>query len=138
MLDLQLLNKVSEVEKQTGQSLPTILSKVPFGNVVTAFKVIPVNDLITMVKSVSIDKLVDGLGIITPKEIEEVSPAKLLVVLVKGNMDTVRLLQEKYSEEHIIKALTELSDDELTELLVKDDFKGICTVIDGICGIIEG
>ena len=138
MFNLQLFNKVSEVEKQTGQSLPDILSKVPFGNVVTAFKVIPVNDLITMVKSVSIDKLVDGLGIITPKEIEEVSPAKLLIVLVKGNMDTVRLLQEKYSEEHIIKALSELSDDELTELLVKDDFKGICTVIDGICGIIEG
>lgn len=31
MFDLQLLNKVNEVEKQTGKSLPSLLSKVPLG-----------------------------------------------------------------------------------------------------------
>ena len=35
MLDLKLLNKVNEVETQTGQSLPSLLSKVPLGNVST-------------------------------------------------------------------------------------------------------
>ena len=137
MLDLRLLNKVSEVEKRTGQSLPSILSKVPFGNVVTAFKVIPVNDLVKMVSSVSLNKLVEGLCIITPREIESVSPDKLLIVLVKGNMETVRLLQEKYSEGHIIKALSKLSNEELTELLIEDNFRVICAAINGICGIIE-
>lgn len=137
MLNLRLLNKVSEVEKRTGQSLPSILSKVPFGNVVTAFKVIPVNDLVKMVSSVSLDKLVEGLCIITPREIESVSPDKLLIVLVKGNMETVRLLQEKYSEGHIIKALSKLSNEELTELLIEDNFRVICAVINDICGIIE-
>ena len=32
MFDLQLLNKVNEVEKQTGESLPSLLSKVPLGS----------------------------------------------------------------------------------------------------------
>lgn len=48
MLDLQLLNKVNEVEKQTGQSLPSLLSKVPLGNVLTAFNEIHVADLVDM------------------------------------------------------------------------------------------
>lgn len=138
MFDLQLFNKVSEVEKKTGKSLPSILSKVPFGNVVTAFKVVPVNDLIKMVSSVSLDKLVEGLCIITPKEIESVSPDKLLIVLVNGNMETVRSLQEKYSDEDIIKVLSELSKEELMALLVEDNFCAICAVVDGICGIVEG
>ena len=36
MLDLKILNKVGEVEKQAGQSVLSLLSRVPFGNVLTA------------------------------------------------------------------------------------------------------
>lgn len=54
MLDLQILNKVSEVEKQTGKSIPSLLSKVPLGNVMTAFKELQVVDLVEMVNSVPI------------------------------------------------------------------------------------
>lgn len=46
MLDLKLLNKVNEVETQTGQSLPSLLSKVPLGNVLTAFKELQIADLL--------------------------------------------------------------------------------------------
>lgn len=31
MSDLEILNKVDEVEKQTGQSLPNLLAQVPLG-----------------------------------------------------------------------------------------------------------
>ncbi len=54
MLDLQIINKVQEVEKQTGQSLPSLLSQVPLGNVLTAFKELQVSDLVEMVNSVPI------------------------------------------------------------------------------------
>lgn len=53
MLDLKLLNKVNEVEKQTEQSLPNLLSKVPLGNVLTAFKELQIADLVEMVSSVA-------------------------------------------------------------------------------------
>lgn len=69
MLDLKLLNKVNEVETQTGQSLPSLLSKVPLGNVLTAFKELQIADLVEMVNSVPISKLTHGLTIITPDEI---------------------------------------------------------------------
>ena len=125
MFDLKLLNKVSEVEAKTGQSLPLILSKVPFGNAVTALKVIPVENLIKMVSSVSFDKLVDGLTIITPKEIESVTPDKLLNVLTK------------YYDDDIIKSLVTLSNEDLSKILIEDNFDVICNVIDNICGIID-
>ena len=48
MFDLQLINKVHEVEKQTGQSLPSLLSQVPLGNVLTAFKELQITDLVEM------------------------------------------------------------------------------------------
>ena len=57
MLDLQIINKVQEVEKQTGQSLPSLLSQVPLGNVLTAFKELQVSDLVEMVNSVPFDCL---------------------------------------------------------------------------------
>lgn len=66
MLDLKLVNKVNEVEKQTGESLPALLSKVPLGNVLTAFKELQIADLVEMVNSVPISKLTHGLTIITP------------------------------------------------------------------------
>ena len=52
MLDLKLLNKVNEVETQTEQSVPSLLSKVPLGNVLTAFKELQIADLVEMVNSV--------------------------------------------------------------------------------------
>lgn len=81
MLDLKLINKVNEVEKQTGQSLPSLLSKVPLGNVLTALKELQIADLVEMVSSVPISKLTHGLTIITPDEISQISPEKLKIVL---------------------------------------------------------
>lgn len=52
MLDLKLINKVKEVETRTSQSLPNLLSKVPLGNVLTAFKELQIADLVEMVNSV--------------------------------------------------------------------------------------
>ena len=80
-MDLETLNKIQEVEKDTGQSVLSIYSKVPFGNVVTAFREIPVSDLVDMVKSVPITKLVEGLQIITPNEISQIEVKKLKIVL---------------------------------------------------------
>lgn len=75
MFDLRLLNKVNEVEAQTGQSLPSLLSQVPLGNVLTAFKELQITDL------VKVSTLVHGLTIITPNEISQISPDKLKIVL---------------------------------------------------------
>ena len=46
MFDLRLINKVNEVEAQTGQSLPSLLSQVPLGTVLTAFKELQITDLV--------------------------------------------------------------------------------------------
>ena len=89
MFNLKMLNKVEEVEKQTGQSLLSLLSKVPLGNVLTAFKELQVVDLVEMVNSVPIATLVHGLTIITPDEISQIQPSKLKLVLRYGNMATV-------------------------------------------------
>lgn len=48
MFDLRLLNKVNKVEVQTGQSLPSLLSQVSLGNVLTAFKELQITDLVEM------------------------------------------------------------------------------------------
>lgn len=93
MLDLKLINKVNEVEKQTGQSLPSLLSKVPLGNVLTALKELQIADLVEMVSSVPISKLTHGLTIITPDEISQISPEKLKIVL---NMETC-LMSKDYN-----------------------------------------
>lgn len=132
MLNSKLIKKVSEIEENTGEKLSSVLPKVPVNNVVKALKFIPTSYLIKMVKSVHLDKLIKGLNIITPKEIENISPDKLLIVLVDGNMETVKSLQEKYSEDEIIKAISDLSDEKLKELLTKDDFDKICLTIDEI------
>ena len=76
MFDLQLLNKANEVEKQTGQSLPSLLSQVPLGNVLTAFKELQISDLVEMVNSVPVSTLVHGLTIITSDEISQISHLK--------------------------------------------------------------
>lgn len=132
MLDLQLLNKVNEVEKQTGKSLPSLLSKVPLGNVLTAFKELQVSDLVEMVSSVSITKLTHGLTIITPDEISQISANKLKIVLRYGNMGTVEQLQSKFGSRSIIIAINKLSEVELKSLLEEDNFEVMSSVIDDL------
>lgn len=130
MLDLKLLNKVNEVETQTGQSLPSLLSKVPLGNVLTAFKELQVADLVEMVSSVSISKLTHGLTIITPDEISQISPEKLKIVLKYGNMLTVENLQSKFGSRSIIIAINKLDENELKSLLEEDNFNVMSDVIE--------
>ena len=130
MLDLKLLNKVNEVETQTGQSLPSLLSKVPLGNVLTAFKELQITDLVEMVNSVPISKLTHGLTIITPDEISQISPEKLKIVLKHGNMNNVEKLQSKFDSRSIIIAINKLDESELKSLLDEDNFEVMSDVID--------
>lgn len=132
MLDLQLLNKVNEVEKQTGQSLPSLLSKVPLGNVLTAFNEIQVADLVDMVSSVPISKLTHGLTIITPDEISQISASKLKLVLKYGNMTTVEQLQSRFGSRSVIIAINKLTETELKSLLDEDNFEVMSKVIDDL------
>ena len=132
MLDLQLLNKVNEVEKQTGQSLPNLLSKVPLGNVLTAFNEIHVADLGDMVSSVPISKLTHGLTIITPDEISQISASKLKLVLKYGNMTTVEQLQSRFGSRSVIIAVNKLTETELKSLLDEDNFEVMSKVIDDL------
>lgn len=130
MLDLKIINKVNEVEKQTGQSLPRLLSKVPLGNVLTAFKELQIADLVEMVNSVPISKLTHGLTIITPDEISPISPEKLKIVLKYGNMFTVENLQSKFGSRSIIIAINKLTNSELQSLLSEDNFDVMSDVIE--------
>lgn len=130
MLDLKLLNKVNEVEKQTGQSLPNLLSKVPLGNVLTAFKELQITDLVEMVNSVPLSKLTHGLTIITPDEISQISPEKLKIVLEYGNMNTVGNLQSKFGSRSIIIAINKLTNSELQSLLSEDNVDAMSSVIE--------
>lgn len=130
MLDLKLLNKVNEVEARTGQSLPRLLSKVPLGNVLTAFKELQIADLVEMVNSVPISKLTHGLTIITPDEISQISPEKLKIVLKYGNMFTVENLQSKFGSRSIIIAINKLTNSELQSLLLEDNFDVMSDVIE--------
>lgn len=132
MPDLKLLNKVNEVEKQTGQSLPDLLSKVPLGNVLTAFKELQIADLVEMVSSVPISKLTHGLTIITPDEISQISPDKLKIVLKHGNMTTVEELQSKFGSRGIIIAINKLTNNELQSLLSEDNFSVMSNVIENL------
>lgn len=132
MFDLQLLNKVNEVEKQTGQSLPSLLSKVPLGNVLTAFKELQVADLVEMVSSVSISKLTHGLTVITPDEISQISASKLKLVLKYGNMTTVEQLQSKFGSRSIVIAINKLTEKELKSLLDEDKFEVMSEVIENL------
>lgn len=132
MLDLQIINKVQEVEKQTGQSLPSLLSQVPLGNVLTAFKELQVSDLVEMVNSVPISTLVHGLTIITPEEISQISPSKLKIVLKYGNMFTVEKLQHRFGSKSIIIIMNKLSESELKSLLLEDNVESISAIIDNL------
>lgn len=132
MFDLQLLNKVNEVEKQTGQSLPSLLSKVPLGNVLTAFKELQVADLVEMVSSVSISKLTHGLTVITPDEISQISASKLKLVLKYGNMTTVEQLQSKFGSRSIVIAINKLTEKDLKSLLDEDKFEVMSEVIENL------
>lgn len=132
MFDLQLLNKANEVEKQTGQSLPSLLSQVPLGNVLTAFKELQISDLVEMVNSVPVSTLVHGLTIITPDEISQISPEKLKIVLKYGDMYTVEKLQSKFGSRSIIIAINKLNSDELQSLLVENNFDVMSNIIENL------
>jgi hypothetical protein len=132
MFDLQLLNKANEVEKQTGQSLPSLLSQVPLGNVLTAFKELQISDLVEMVNSVPVSTLVHGLTIITPEEISQILPEKLKIVLKYGDMYTVEKLQSKFGSRSIVIAINKLSSDELQSLLVENNFDVMSNVIENL------
>lgn len=132
MFDLQLLNKANEVEKQTGQSLPSLLSQVPLGNVLTAFKELQISDLVEMVNSVPVSTLVHGLTIITPEEISQISPEKLKIVLKYGDMYTVEKIQSKFGSRSIVIAINKLSSDELQSLLVENNFDVMSNVIENL------
>lgn len=120
------------LKKQTGQSLPSLLSKVPLGNVLTAFKELQVADLVEMVSSVSISKLTHGLTIITQDEISQISAEKLKIVLKYGNMTTVERLQSKFGSRSIIIAINKLSENELRSLLAEDNFDVMSDVIENL------
>lgn len=132
MFDLQLLNKVNEVERQTGESLPSLLSRVPLGNVLAAFKELQVVDLVEMVRSVPIAKLTYGLTIITVDEISQISPEKLKIVLKYGNMVTVERLQLRFGSRSIIIAINKLTENELKSLLAGDNFDIMSEVIENL------
>lgn len=132
MLDLKLINKVNEVEKQTGQSLPSLLSKVPLGNVLAAFKELQISDLVEMVNSVPVSTLVHGLTIITSEEISQISPEKLKIVLKYGDMYTVEKLQSKFGSRSIIIAINKLSSDELQSLLAENNFDAMSNIIENL------
>lgn len=132
MFDLQLLNKANKVEKQTGQSLPSLLSQVPLGNVLTAFKELQISDLVEMVNSVPVSTLVHGLTIITPEEISQISPEKLKIVLKYGDVYTVEKLQSKFGSRSIVIAINKLSSDELQSLLVENNFDVMSNVIENL------
>lgn len=137
MLDLKTISSLREVEKKSGVQLLPLLSSVPFGNVFTAFSNIPVTDIVDMVVGVSPSKLVHGLSIITPNQIEEVPVENLKAVLFHGNMGTVGKLQERIKEGYIIHALREMSSEEICELLVRDDYEEISRRIYDLNGVIN-
>lgn len=130
MFDLKIISKVNEVERQTGESLPSLLSRVPLGNVLAAFKELQVVDLVEMVRSVPIAKLTYGLTIITVDEISQISPEKLKIVLKYGNMVTVERLQLKFGSRSIIIAINKLTERELESLLTEDNFDIMSEVIE--------
>lgn len=132
MLDLKIISKANEVEKQTGQSLPKILAKVPLGNVLTAFKELQVADLVEMINSVPLPTLIRGLTIITPDEISQIPPEKLKIVLRSGNMLTVESLQLRYGSKIIIRVINKMTEKELKDLLIEDNFDAISRVIDAL------
>ena len=130
MLNLELINKANEIEKQTGQSVIKILGQVPFSNVVTAFNCLEVSDLVEMVLSVPLNKLVYGLQIITAEEIEKINPEKLKLILKHSDMLTVEKLQKQFGSRTIIIAVNKLSNENIIELLTENNYK---KVIDVIC-----
>lgn len=118
------------MEQETGESLPVLLKQVPFMTVMTAFKEISVSNLIEMVQSVPMSKLIHGLSIISIDEIEQIPVEKLKIVLKYGNMNTVSKLQEQFGSRTIIIVLHKLTESELTALLKEDNYEAIAQIVD--------
>lgn len=86
-MDLETLNKIQEVEKDTGQSVLSIYSKVPFGNVVTAFREIPVSDLVDMNNVAKLQEKFSERSIIIA--ISKMSYRRLQELLERNNLDVM-------------------------------------------------
>lgn len=128
------MTKAYEVQRATGKDVVSVLlegatSPNVVSNTVTAFTHLGVSDLIEMVNSVSLDKLVYGLSIIKGEQIKSISVDKLKCVLQFGNMYTISKVQDTFKDNSVEVALSKLSLDELRSLLVEDNLEVIISTI---------
>lgn len=143
MFSLNTLTKAHEVKRATGKDVVSVLmqgvnSTSVVTNTITAFTYIRVSDLIDMVNSVSLDKLVHGLSIITSEQIRSISVDKLKCVLKYGNMTTISRVQDSFSDTSVEAAISKMSLDELKALLVEDNLEVIVSTIRLLNNVLEG
>lgn len=129
MNQLNVFSQVAKLEAKTKTPLLKLITKVPINNVLTAFGYIKMDDLVDMVKSVNINKLVTGLTIINPSQIKNIPADKLKIILKHGDMKTVKRLQDSFSEFAIYKTINTLSNYELEKLLIENNYSVLESVI---------
>lgn len=129
MNQLKVFTQVAKLESETKTPLLKLITKVPINNVLTAFGYIKMDDLVDMVKSVNVNKLVTGLTIINPSQIKNIPADKLKIILKHGDMKTVKHLQDSFSEFAIYKTINTLSNYELEKLLIENNYSVLESVI---------
>lgn len=129
MNQLKVFTQVAKLESETKTPLLKLITKVPINNVLTAFGYIKMDDLVDMVKSVNVNKLVTGLTIINPSQIKNIPADKLKIILKHGDMKTVKRLQDSFSEFAIYKTINTLSNYELEKLLIENNYSVLESVI---------
>lgn len=129
MNQLKVFTQVAKLETETKTPLLKLITKVPINNVLTAFGYIKMDDLVDMVKSVNVNKLVTGLTIINPSQIKNIPADKLKIILKHGDMKTVKRLQDSFSEFAIYKTINTLSNYELKKLLIENNYSVLESVI---------
>lgn len=129
MNQLKVFTQVAKLETETKTPLLKLITKVPINNVLTAFGYIKMDDLVDMVKSVNVNKLVTGLTIINPSQIKNIPADKLKIILKHGDMKTVKRLQDSFSEFAIYKTINTLSNYELEKLLIENNYSVLESVI---------
>lgn len=132
MFTIELLKKIRQIEKETGQNIAYNLSEVPFGNVIALFYFLPVDYLAKMMNIIPIPKLVNGLKALTPNQIKEIPPSKILTLLMESDTNTLELLQKRYTEIELILAIQKLSISTLIGFLETNDLSVITETIDNI------
>lgn len=143
MFDLSVISKAKEIKEATGKDIMVVLKDTKtypkvLPNTITAFMAIGVSDLVEMVNSVPLGKLVHGLSIINSNQIKNIPVEKLKFVLKYGNMDTVAKIQSEFRDDSVELAIKRMSLGQLKDLLVEDSFEAICSTIRMLNGIIEG